>query len=387
MHEPGGERLPLKQLNIFVEDVTTNIIFVNLINHANHQLATLRVKARLKGTPDQHVRDIPEAATVSITLTLPLTTYVDEQLLEFQLGISLAGQADPVETPWMEWDLTAGGNVISLTWELIAQTPAISPTTPNRNRSDTMAMQSGNTTPPTARAQGGGTSRRVRGTPNALSLHIGLNHVDPSQYQDENGDPWDGELAGCINDARDMQDIAVKGGFRTTLFTDDQATSAEVIKTIARCATELTAGDIMLLTYSGHGGQVPDVNGDDEDGMDETWCLFDRMLIDDELYSLWSQFEAGVRVVVLSDSCHSGTMLKQVLYANLPPMTPVIQQFRARYAPSAARAVETRAQRLFREVKPPKTTTCRWACSAAPTRTRSRCTTPSSGRRAAASAP
>ena len=109
----------------------------------------------------------------------------------------------------------------------------------------------------------------------------------------------------------------------------------------------------MLLSYSGHGGQVPDQNGDDpNDGLDETWCLFDGQVLDDELYGALSAFAPGVRVVV-SDSCHSGTMLKQVLYANLPPMTPVIQQFRARYAPSAARAVESRAQRLFREVKPP----------------------------------
>src|SRR6186713_2507765 len=120
--------------------------------------------------------------------------------------------------------------------------------------------------PPRARARG------ARGTQKGVSLHIGLNHVDPSCYQDENGDPWDGELAGCINDARAMQTIAVANGYRTTLFTDDQATSTEVIKTIGRMATELSAGDTFVLTYSGHGGQTPDVNGDDEDGQDETWC-------------------------------------------------------------------------------------------------------------------
>ena len=35
------------------------------------------------------------------------------------------------------------------------------------------------------------------------ALHIGLNHVDPDHYQG-----WDGELAGCQNDARDLQAIA-----------------------------------------------------------------------------------------------------------------------------------------------------------------------------------
>lgn len=44
--------------------------------------------------------------------------------------------------------------------------------------------------------------------------------------------------------------------------------------------------------------------------MDETWCLFDRQLIDDELYKLLGEFAAGVRILVLSDSWHSGTVTK-----------------------------------------------------------------------------
>jgi hypothetical protein len=38
--------------------------------------------------------------------------------------------------------------------------------------------------------------------------------------------------------------------------------------------------------------------------------LFDRQLLDDELYTLWGQFEEGVRIFVLSDSCHSGSVAK-----------------------------------------------------------------------------
>jgi len=48
--------------------------------------------------------------------------------------------------------------------------------------------------------------------------------------------------------------------------------------------------------------------------MDETWCLFDGQLIDDELYLHLGKFLAGVRVLVFSDSCHSGTVTRMAYY-------------------------------------------------------------------------
>jgi hypothetical protein len=75
-------------------------------------------------------------------------------------------------------------------------------------------------------------------------------------------------------------------------------------------AAELTAGDILLLTYSGHGGQIPDVNGDESDDADETWVLYDRQVLDDELYVAYSAFPADTRIAVFSDSCHSGTVTR-----------------------------------------------------------------------------
>ena len=66
----------------------------------------------------------------------------------------------------------------------------------------------------------------------------------------------------------------------------------------------------LFVTYSGHGGQIPDVNGEEEDKKDETWCLYDGELIDDEVFLELSRFAAGVRVLVLSDSCHSGTVMR-----------------------------------------------------------------------------
>ena len=144
-------------------------------------------------------------------------------------------------------------------------------------------------------------------TAKGISIHIGLNHVDPNGY---NG--WDGALSGCINDANDMKAIADSMGYQSSILIDAQATSDSVTCEIGQAAQQLSSGDILLLTYSGHGGQFDDVNGDEEDAKDETWVLWDRQLLDDELYSLWSQFSAGVRIFMLSDSCHSGTVLRML---------------------------------------------------------------------------
>lgn len=143
-----------------------------------------------------------------------------------------------------------------------------------------------------------------------ISLHIGLNHVDPVHYQG-----WDGALNACIADAKDMRDLAKKKGFAgNTLLLDGHATAAAVSTAIQDAAKKLKKGDMLFLTYSGHGGQVRDTNGDetDNDRMDETWVLFDRQLVDDELYKIWSKFKAGVRILVLSDSCHSGTVTRDI---------------------------------------------------------------------------
>jgi hypothetical protein len=118
-YEPAGERVPLSRMNVFIEDVTTNVIFVNLINYANHDLVALHVKARLEGASQQQVVELNEGASASLTLTLPLTTYLDRKILEYQIDKTFAGQEAAETTPWMKQDLTVA-NVISLTWELIA---------------------------------------------------------------------------------------------------------------------------------------------------------------------------------------------------------------------------------------------------------------------------
>jgi hypothetical protein len=139
-----------------------------------------------------------------------------------------------------------------------------------------------------------------------ISIHIGLNGLDGNHYAG-----WQGILRGCENDAQDMQGIAQGMGYvKTDLLLTKDATIKAVTSKIEDAAKNLKADDILLLTYSGHGAYIPDYNNDEEDGRDETWCLYDGQLIDDQLHDLWANFAPGVRILVVSDSCHSGTIIK-----------------------------------------------------------------------------
>lgn len=166
-----------------------------------------------------------------------------------------------------------------------------------------------------------------------LSLHIGVNRLNPVEYPlakhqgwecvlllggdtqvRVDGDfcvSWEGPLGrplmGCEKDAQDMSRIAEQQGFEATILATEEATAARVEKEIQSAAQKLESGDIFFLTYAGHGSQVEDLTGDEADHEDETWCLYDRMFLDDEQRALYTEFAEGVRIVVLSDSCHSGT--------------------------------------------------------------------------------
>lgn len=150
--------------------------------------------------------------------------------------------------------------------------------------------------------------------PQGLSLHIGINEVSAAHYEG-----WTGPLAACEFDAHDMAALARSQGMKSTLLITKKATRANLLTALRKAAKTLAAGDFFFMSFSGHGGQVPDVSGEEDDKQDETWCLFDGQLIDDELYFELSKFKSGVRVLVVSDSCHSGTVVRA---ARPAPGTP-----------------------------------------------------------------
>ena len=168
--------------------------------------------------------------------------------------------------------------------------------------------------------------------PKGMSLHIGLNGVSGAAYGG-----WDGPLAACEFDAKDMAAIAKSKGMKSTVLLTKKGTRANVLTSMRSAAKVLRAGDLFFLSYSGHGGQVPDVSGEEADKQDETWCLYDGQLIDDELYFELSRFASGVRILVLSDSCHSGTVTRAA------PLTPPTPHQRPKLMPPSV------AMRTYRE--------------------------------------
>jgi hypothetical protein len=146
-----------------------------------------------------------------------------------------------------------------------------------------------------------------------------------------------------------MEQIAKAAGFQTTTLLTEQATAGNVTKMLSDAEKALSPGDLLLITYSGHGGQVPDVSADEvDDNKDETWCLFDREVIDDELYALYARFKKGVRILVLSDSCHSGTVVRKREYERLAASGKFddIRKIKA-IPPLVAKAVYTSHKSLY----------------------------------------
>lgn len=154
-----------------------------------------------------------------------------------------------------------------------------------------------------------------------ISIHLGLNSVDPAHY----GGAY--PLGGCHNDANDMAAIANAAGYRSTVLLDAAATAGGFLDAMAAASNELQAGDTLLVTYAGHGAQIPDEDGDEPDGLDETWVVYDRMIVDDEIHAALSRVPAGVRVLLVSDSCHSGSIARHFQYQQLTREGPRLEGY------------------------------------------------------------
>jgi len=160
-----------------------------------------------------------------------------------------------------------------------------------------------------------------------LALLVGLKRIDPNKY---NGWPGENGCWGCELDVDNVERILVGKGFQATVLKTAEATHDNILEALRSAANSLGPDDIFAFYYSGHGGQQPDFlspNKDELDGQDETLVAFDSQIIDDELNEIWLSFAEGVRIVMISDSCNSGTNYRTVgTFENPSPIIPILDK-------------------------------------------------------------
>jgi hypothetical protein len=116
------------------------------------------------------------------------------------------------------------------------------------------------------------------------------------------------DLNGCINDQNDLIDKLDELGYAFAIqaFQDAQVTRAIFRNTIKNYIVGMKAGDLLLIQYSGHGTQVRDIHGDEDDPYDEALYLYDGAFTDDEFNEVLQLIPDGAKVIIALDSCFSG---------------------------------------------------------------------------------
>ena len=131
-------------------------------------------------------------------------------------------------------------------------------------------------------------------------------------------------LAGCVADAKDWQGALNGLGFETTLLTNAKATRKAILDGLTGFIEDAEAGDVVVFQYAGHGTQLPDADGDDEDdGRDEAFCPIDMdtgaYVIDDDVRAIFASIKEGVNVTCFIDCCHSGSITRAAA-GGVPPV-------------------------------------------------------------------
>jgi hypothetical protein len=133
-----------------------------------------------------------------------------------------------------------------------------------------------------------------------IAIHIGVNQP---------ASPRQARLSLSEENAWKMAELSYQAGYGAIhLLRGADATCAAVRSLLSAAAGALKPRHTLLVSFSGHGRRVPDMNRDERDGWDETWCLHDANLVDDELLEIWKIAATGARVLVVSESCFAGGM-------------------------------------------------------------------------------
>ncbi len=133
-------------------------------------------------------------------------------------------------------------------------------------------------------------------------------------------------LDGAVNDANDLATVLTKRGAEVTLLRNKQASRTAIFAALRKAIAKAQPGDSIVFSYAGHGTRFPEaLAGDEDDGLDETFILSDfqpsgdasrQRIRDNDIAALLLEARDGVGVLVIADSCHSGTMTRNSGNAN-----------------------------------------------------------------------
>lgn len=132
-----------------------------------------------------------------------------------------------------------------------------------------------------------------------VAVCIGLTKVNPAAYGG-----WDGDCPGCDVDANGMDRMFSANGYSSMLIFNQNATWENIKKAVVNATKDFTSKDILVVMMSGHGGQLPDDNGDEADKLDETICLWDGQVRDDDVLKFIETLPT-CRIALINDQCHS----------------------------------------------------------------------------------
>lgn len=138
------------------------------------------------------------------------------------------------------------------------------------------------------------------------AICVALDKVNPRFYGG-----WDGACPGTwVDQGRHKELFEKYFKARVRRMWNNQATDGNFEKWVGKGLVLAGERDLLMGAFSGHGGQQPDLDGEELDGMDETICLWNGEYKDDRLGRLMDLAKAGQQMLFISDSCNSGTQYR-----------------------------------------------------------------------------
>lgn len=160
-----------------------------------------------------------------------------------------------------------------------------------------------------------GPAERV--APSHFAVLVGIS--DYIHFDDVEG----GDLPGAEHDARAMRDVLVsRWGFpeeNVRMLLNGAATRAAIEESLTSwLPARVRQGDHVTVFFAGHGSQVWDLDGDEDDGLDETIAPADALpdspdndIVDEEL-GAWLRALPTRNVLYIHDNCNAGTGTRDV---------------------------------------------------------------------------